>query len=247
MPDLVALAEDLAAVHPEEATDPVLIHMIRGMHRELERRIELLEARNTEHFLMAAVEKYGHVERSLLDLAHEILDMIPPGRRATEFLTAHQIAGHAKRELAHYRLQFPELSAQVHVSKTAVGVMVENGNLFIGLDTTIAANRIDPLLQHEIGVHILTHANGSAQPIRMLSQGLAGYEETQEALGVLAEYLSGGLRPRRMRILALRVVAAKSIGDRDTFRETFDLLVGLGAGRNMAFTTAMRALTAPEG
>jgi uncharacterized protein (TIGR02421 family) len=241
LPDLVALADELAAVHPEEATDPVLIHMIRGMHRELERRIELLETRDTEHFLMAAVEKYGHVEKSLLDLAHEILDAIPPGRRATEFLTAHQIAGRANRELAHYRLQFPELSAQVHVSKTAVGVMVENGNLFIGLDTTIAANRIDPLLQHEIGVHILTHANGSAQPIRMLSQGLAGYEETQEALGVLAEYLSGGLRPRRLRILALRVVAAKSIGDRDTFRETFDLLVGLGAGRNMAFTTAMRA------
>jgi uncharacterized protein (TIGR02421 family) len=241
LPDLVALADELAAVHPEEATDPVLIHMIRGMHRELERRIELLETRDTEHFLMAAVEKYGHVEKSLLDLAHEILDAIPPGRRATEFLTAHQIAGRANRELAHYRLQFPELSAQVHVSKTAVGVMVENGNLFIGLDTTIAANWIDPLLQHEIGVHILTHANGSAQPIRMLSQGLAGYEETQEALGVLAEYLSGGLRPRRLRILALRVVAAKSIGDRDTFRETFDLLVGLGAGRNMAFTTAMRA------
>jgi uncharacterized protein (TIGR02421 family) len=102
-------------------------------------------------------------------------------------------------------------------------------------------NRVDALLQHEIGVHILTHVNGSAQPIQMLAQGLAGYEETQEALGVLAEHLGGGLRPRRLRVLALRVAAAKSVGDRATFRQTYDLLVSLGSGRNLAFTTAMRA------
>jgi len=127
------------------------------------------------------------------------------------------------------------------VSETAVGVMVENGDLFIGLDTTIAANRVEQLLQHEVGVHVLTHVNGSAQPIRMLALGLAGYEETQEALGVLAEHLNGGLRPKRLRVLALRVVAAQSISERHTFRETYDLLVGLGAGRNQAFTTTMRA------
>jgi len=241
VPDLDFLAGELAAVHPEEATDPVLIHMIRGLHRELERRLELLETRNTEHFLLAAVEKYGHVEKSLFDLAHEILERVPPGPRATDFLTAHEIAGRANQELDHYRLQFPEMTAVVHVSKTAVGVMVENGDLFIGLDTTIAANRIDQLLQHEVGVHILTHVNGSAQPIRMLALGLAGYEETQEALGVLAEHLNGGLRPKRFRVLALRVVAAQSISERHTFRQTYDLLVGLGAGRNLAFTTTMRA------
>ncbi|MDP9494505.1 MAG: hypothetical protein M3P87_04620, partial [Actinomycetota bacterium] len=33
LPDLAFLAAELAAVHPEEATDPVLIHMIRGLHR----------------------------------------------------------------------------------------------------------------------------------------------------------------------------------------------------------------------
>ena len=240
LPDLDSLANELAAVHPEEATDPVLIHMLRGVHRELERRLELLETRNTEHFLLAAIEKYGHVEKSLLEVAHEILDRVPPGPRATDFLTAHEIAARARQELDYYRLQFPELSALVHVSETSVGVMVENGDLFIGLDTTIAMNRIEQLLQHEVGVHILTHINGSAQPIRMLAMGLAGYEETQEALGVLAEHLNGGLRPDGW-VLALRVVAAQSIGERHTFRQTYDLLVGLGAGRNLAFTTAMRA------
>jgi len=241
LPDLGAMATELEGINPEDATDPVLIHMIRGMHRELERRLELLENRNTERFLLAAVEKYGHVEKALLDLAHEILQKISPAPHATNCLPAHEVAAEANRELDHYRAQFPELSALVHVSETAAGIMVENGDLFIGADTTIAASRVEQLIQHEIGIHVLTHVNGSAQPIRMLSLGLAGYEETQEALGVLAEHLSGGLGPQRLRVLALRVVAAHSVGDRARFRETFDLLIQLGAERHLAFMTTMRA------
>lgn len=241
LPDLGAMANELKGINPEDATDSVLIHMIRGMHRELERRLELLENRNTEHFLLAAVEKYGHVEKTLLDLAHELLEKIPPAPRATDCLSAHEIAARANRELDHYRRQFPELSSHVHVNETAAGIMVENGDLYIGADTTIAANRVEQLIQHEVGIHVLTHVNGSAQPIRMLSLGLAGYEETQEALGVLAEHLSGGLRPQRLRVLALRVVAAHSVGNRATFQEGFDLLVQLGAGRHLAFMTTMRA------
>ncbi|MGH8951100.1 MAG: tyrosine/phenylalanine carboxypeptidase domain-containing protein [Acidimicrobiia bacterium] len=241
LPDLDAMARELEQVNPEEASDPVLIHMMRGMHRELERRLELLESRNTEHFLLAAVEKYGHVEKTLLDLAHQILEEIPPGRRSREFVASERLATLANRELDHYRALFPELTALVHISDTAAGVMVENGDLFIGADTTIAVGRVEQLLQHEIGIHVLTYVNGSAQPIRMLSLGLAGYEETQESLGVLAEHLSGGLRPQRLRVLALRVVAAQSVSDRARFADTYDLLRKHGSGRHLAFMTTMRA------
>ena len=241
LPDLDALADELAAINPEEATDPVLIHMIRGMHRELERRLELLRTRNTDQFLLAAIEQYGHVEKSLLELAHRVLQEIPPGPRADIYVDAHELAGRANVELDHYRHHFPELSTLVHVSEAVAGVMVENGDLFIGIDTSIAGDRVEQLLHHEVGVHVVTYVNGSAQPIRMLSLGLAGYEETQEALGVLAEHLGGGLPPKRLRAFALRVVAADSVSGRATFRETYDRLIDLGAGRNRAFTTAMRA------
>jgi uncharacterized protein (TIGR02421 family) len=241
LPDLDGLADELAAINPEDAADPVLTHMIRGMHRELERRLELLATRNTDQFLLASVEQYGHVDKPLLELAHRVLDEIPPGPRADVYVDAHELAGRANVELDHYRRVFPELSTLVHVSETVAGVMVENGDLFIGFDTSIAGDRVEQLIQHEVGVHVVTFVNGSAQPIRMLSVGLSGYEETQEALGVLAEHLSGGLRPKRLRAFALRVVAADSVSGRATFRETYDTLIDLGAGRNRAFTTAMRA------
>ena len=241
LPDLDALTDELAAINPEEATDPVLIHMIRGMHRELERRLELLATRNTDQFLLAAIEHYGHVEKTLLEQAHRVLEEIPPGPPAEVYVDAHELAGMANVELDHYRRRFPELSTLVHVSEAVAGVMVENGDLFIGIDTSIAGDRVQQLIQHEIGVHVVTFINGSVQPIRMLSLGLSGYEETQEALGVLAEHLSGGLRPKRLRAFALRVVAADSVSGRAAFRETYDTLIDLGAGRNRAFTTAMRA------
>jgi uncharacterized protein (TIGR02421 family) len=147
----------------------------------------------------------------------------------------------ANVELAHYRRQYPELTTLVHVSDLAAGVMVENGELFIGTDASISSDRVEQLLHHEIGVHVLTYVNGSVQPIRMLSLGLEGYEETQEALGVLAEYLGGGLRPKRLRAFALRVMAAMSASERASFAETYELMTSLGAGRNRAFTTTMRA------
>jgi uncharacterized protein (TIGR02421 family) len=174
-------------------------------------------------------------------LARDILGTVSPGPPCSDSLPAEEIAARARLELGHYRRRFPELSASVRVSRAATGIMVENGDLFIGADTTVALGRIEQLVQHEIGVHVLTHVNGAAQPLRVLAVGLAGYEETQEALGVLAEHLSGGLRPGRLRVLALRVVAAHSVAEGASFRETFDLLVDNGAGRILAFTTAMRA------
>lgn len=241
LPDLRALGAELGAINPEEATDPVLVHMIRGMHRELERRIELLGARTTDRFLLAAIEKWGHVDQTLLELAERVLEEVPPGPPADEYVHAHELAGMATIELDHYRKSFPELATLVHVSELAAGVMVENGDLFISTETSISSDRVVQLLHHEIGVHVLTFVNGSVQPIRMLSLGLEGYEETQEALGVLAEYLGGGLLPKRLRTFALRVMAAQSVSSRDSFAQTYELMISLGAGRNRAFNTTMRA------
>jgi uncharacterized protein (TIGR02421 family) len=174
-------------------------------------------------------------------MAEAILDAFPRRRRTQDRVGAGKVAHLMQLEIDHYREQYPELAARVVVRDTAVGVMVENGDVFIGADTTIDADRVEQLVQHEIGVHVLTHANGSVQPIRMLSLGLAGYEETQEALGVLAEHLTGGLKPRRLRILALRVVAARSVTDGHSFRRTYELLRERGSDRQLCFTTALRA------
>jgi hypothetical protein len=53
---------------------------------------------------------------------------------------------------------------------------------------------------------------------------LTGFDETQEGLAVLAEYLTGGLDPRRLRVLAVRWVAIGKMLDGAAFLEIFESL-----------------------
>ena len=102
-------------------------------------------------------------------------------------------------------------------------------------------SRVNALLQHEVGTHLLTYYNGRAQPFRQLYSGLAGYEELQEGLAVLAEYLVDGLGRSRMRQLAARVVAAQQLVAGATFIDTFRVLVrDYAFSQRTAFTTTMR-------
>ena len=89
----------------------------------------------------------------------------------------------------------------------STGVMVSNGDLLVAPTARVSAARAEALLHHEVGTHVVTFVNGSHQPLRILASGLAGHEETQEGLAVLAEYLVGGLTAGRLRQLAARVVA----------------------------------------
>jgi uncharacterized protein (TIGR02421 family) len=119
--------------------------------------------------------------------------------------------------------------------------MVSHGNLLIGTRTTVPAARIEALIQHEVGTHILTYLNGKAQPLRQLYVGLPRYEELQEGLAVLSEYLAGGLTRPRLRLLAARVVAARHLVEGASFVDVFRELNTLyGFERRTAFTITMR-------
>ena len=63
-----------------------------------------------------------------------------------------------------------------------------------------------------------------------------------EGLAVLSEYLVGGMSRPRLRLLAARVIAARSMLDGASFIDTFRELNGsYNLGRRVAFTVAMRA------
>src|SRR5690606_1582707 len=130
----------------------------------------------------------------------------------------------ALRELNRYREVYPEIDNTVELRRDITGLMVSDGSLLIGDTLAVRPDRVMPLIHHEVGTHVLTFVNGSAQPLRQLAFGLAGYDEFQEGLAVLSEYLVGGLDRARLRLLAARVVAAHSVEEGATFIDTFRLL-----------------------
>ena len=233
---------DITGVDDEEVA-----HLMQAKARELDLQLEMLSARQSPSFRTLSVELYGPVDAVLVGQAEQILAAVPvpdPSSRPDRRLAADAFAQRAEAELDHYRVQYPDLSVFVEVRDDCTEVMVANGVLLVPASASVPERRADALLQHEIGTHALTYANGSAQPLRLLAAGLAGYEGTQEGLALLAEHLVGGLTPQRLRQVASRVVAVHRMLDGDSFREVFSALRDAGIAPVPAFATTMRVFRA---
>lgn len=238
------LLRRLYAVPLEKIEDPTLDRIYREKMREVSRQLTMLAERNTHRFLHGSLQLYGEVEDALVELAEEVLATIPSdGGDGGGWLDAETVARMAREMIDSYRDDYAELEASVEVCSDASGLMVSRNTLLVDETLRIPHGRARALLEHEVGTHILTYANGAAQPLGILRSGLAGYEELQEGLAVLAEYLVGGLTPDRLRLLAGRVIAVRRVlqgcGFVDVYEELAD---GHGMSSRSAFITTMRAV-----
>jgi|TARA_B110001450_G_C17521655_1_gene440835 uncharacterized protein (TIGR02421 family) len=82
------------------------------------------------------------------------------------------------------------------------------------------------LIEHEIGVHMVTTQNSLKQNLKLFNLGLPVNTEAQEGLAILSEYLSGNITLKRLKKLALRVVAVDMMCNGANFSESFNFLVG---------------------
>ncbi|MGH2772704.1 MAG: tyrosine/phenylalanine carboxypeptidase domain-containing protein, partial [Actinomycetota bacterium] len=106
---------------------------------------------------------------------------------------------------------------------------------------SLPAGRVEALIQHEVGTHVVTYANGGTHRLQMLRVGPPGYEETQEALAVFSEYAVGGLTRARLIQLAARVAAVDGLVRGGSFTEVFSTLTkGHGIAPKAAFQIAAR-------
>ena len=154
---------------------------------------------------------------------------------------ARGFAARASTEIEKFRQIDPNVGARVELREDVTSLMVSRGTLFVGAGMRFEEHRVEPLIQHEVGTHVVTFWNGTAQRFRLLAAGLAGYEELQEGLAVLAEYLVAGLTGPRLRTLAARVVAARAVSDGSEFLDTFRLLTSEhGFALRSAFQIATR-------
>lgn len=238
-PDVTAAR--IAAIRIDTVEDPDLRYLLTAKRHELELQLEMLRRRGTPRFLELSIQLYGTVGPALLGDAEALLGLIPPPpSEHGERLDAEAFARLAEAELDRYRAIHADLDAHVEIRPDSSGVMVSNGNLLIAPTVVVRGERVHALLQHEIGTHIVTHVNGSHQPIRLLGAGLAQYDETQEGLAVFVEYLVGGLTARRLRQLAARVIAVHQMTEGMPFPDVHQHLVDNGVAPVEAFTITMR-------
>jgi len=242
--DPALLKRQLYRIPIENVEDPALESLFRAQRLELDRKLTMLTDRGSRRFLYGSLQLYGRVDKELLKTAKYILERIPDKSRSrsrVRQLKAVEFAARAEEEISYYRARDPRVTSKVVIRDDVVGILVSHGNLLLNSRQKIAEDRVKPLLAHEIGTHVLTYFNGKAQPFRQLFAGLPDYEELQEGIAVLAEYLTGGLTGPRLRLLAARVLAAymtmEGAGFPEVYRELEDTH---GFSKKTAFSITLR-------
>lgn len=242
--DLSAARARLQALPVQDIESPLLSGLLAEKQRELERQIELVRLRDTDGFINASLDLFGGVEPRLLTLANQILDDVQPGEGLHADAGIDEVMAAVEQELEWYAEQSPGFHADVVVDTDLNSLMmVSHGTFYIDGNLRIPRARIQPLIQHEIGTHLVTRHNGRRQPLKQLEVGLAHYDPLQEGLGVLAEYLAGCLPGERLRVLAARVLATDMAVHGEGIPAIFDLLHHTHQmPTDDAFDVAVRAL-----
>jgi uncharacterized protein (TIGR02421 family) len=242
--DPVIAKRKLYSIPLERIEDPTISFLFSQKQEELDRQLTMLHDRGTPRFLLGSILLYGPVSKALLRSAEQILEQISSTTRSHGgggTITAEEFAERARAEVAHYRDIWDGVDATIEVVPgVSSGLMVSKGRLLVPSRSRIPVNRVDALIQHEIGTHLVTYFNGKAQRFRQLQNGFAGYEELQEGIAVLAEYLAGGMTPARLRTLAARVIGVDAATNGASFIDVFRLLCRYGFSRQQAFNITIR-------
>ncbi|MEO6155796.1 MAG: tyrosine/phenylalanine carboxypeptidase domain-containing protein, partial [Thermomonas sp.] len=142
------------------AEDPVLESLFNEKRRELDLQLMMLQNRNTAEFRYSSLVQYGPVESTLLDMAQLILKHVEPGSMPPADCTrvdCHAVKAAATSLIADYKRQFPGFEAEVCLREDiGMGLMVSGQSLLVSTATRVPRSRLDPLLQHEVSVHVLT-------------------------------------------------------------------------------------------
>lgn len=222
--DPEALRHRVHAIDFGSLHEPLIEGLLLEKRRELDTQLHMLECRGGPNFKELSRGLYGSVSDELLTAAHSILAVSDTGKSAQEIIDAPEIKRRAEVLIGHYRALNPAFDPAVEVRGDVTGLLVSYPRLLVDDAARVSERRVDPLLSHEISVHLLTGFNGAQQGLSIFSTGLAGYEEIQEGLGVFAEWAVGGLTSPRLRLLAGRVIAVHAMLGGAEFLQCYRLL-----------------------
>jgi uncharacterized protein (TIGR02421 family) len=241
--DIAASKKALFSIAIDHLEDPVLSTLYREKQSELDLQLSMLAAREGRQFSELGRALYRSVEPRLEKAARSILEATANRSGSEGDLVDHRfLMRRAQAMIDRYAAQSNSFTASIDVrDDLPAGMMVANGQLLISRNTSMARDRVEALLSHEVGVHLLTYFNGSGHGLQIFRSGLAGYEGAQEGLAVLAEYLAGGMTVARLRLLAARVLAVSGMLSGAGFADTFAMLAKEhGFSERNAFNIALR-------
>lgn len=203
-------------------------------------KIDIISTLDTPRFLFNNLRYFGRPSKADIKNAKYLLHLpYLKGEAAKEpMLNVTQAKEAFQTSLDAYGIQ-----ARIETSTKVISqVMVLNStkSILFQPNAVFRQKELLGLVEHEIGVHMTTTMNSLEQPLKIFNLGLPLNTLTQEGLAVLAEYLSGNITLRRLKKLALRVLAVESMCNGASFLEAYWELGDYGAQEEEAYDICTR-------
>lgn len=187
-------------------------------------KVDMLSTLGTENFLYNSLRYFGEPSESDMANANFLLycEELPQFRHE-DHLPSAEVKKIFLEEGEKYGFKF---KVEVVTSIPSDALVINSKRLMqLKKGATFTPTRLNALLNHEIGVHMVTTMNAQQQPLKFLSLGLPKNTYTQEGLAIMSEYYSGCLTVTRLKELGLRVQAVKSLTKGNDFKTTYTKLL----------------------
>lgn len=204
-------------------------------------KIDMIGTLGKPKFLYNSLRYFGRPSSKDLRNANFLLHLpdIPGEAQHEPHLDVHASVAVFKEALKAYGI-----NAKIEISSKIISqVMVLNSkqSIVFNANAKFRKKELSALIEHEIGVHMVTTINSNLQKLKVFNIGLPLNTLTQEGMAILAEYLSGYLTLNRMKRLALRVIAVDALCSGADFIECYNLLrQHTGDDKDLAFSITTR-------
>lgn len=218
------LKQQLSLLKTQDISDISIRHLYESVINSYFDKIDLLGSLNTRKFLYNSLRYFGRPSAKDLQNANYLLHL-PPLQTEPErvpYIKIDEVIDIFKKALNDY-----EIDCKIELSGKVISqVMVLNSKktILIRPDARFTMTEAKALIEHEIGVHMVTTQNSSMQKLKVFNLGLPVNTLTQEGLAILSEYLSGNITLQRLKKIAFRVIITDMMCNGADFIECFNFL-----------------------
>lgn len=187
-------------------------------------KVDMLSTIGTDKFLYNSLRYFGEPSQKDIENAKFLLYCNELSHfEKEEYLESSYVQEVFRKEVSNYGFQF-KVQEVSNIPSDAI-VINSKQLMLLKKGAKFTETRLKALVNHEIGVHMVTTMNAQDQPLKFLSLGLPKNTYTQEGLAIMSEMLSGCLTIKRLKELALRVLAVESLTKGNDFKTTYQMLL----------------------
>lgn len=204
----------------EDIADSDLYHLYFDVIHSYADKLDQLSAIGQPTFLYSSLRYYGEPNRKEIDNAKFIMHLADENADQPANVDCQQLTEIFQSFSEQENYQF---TLKIESSMIA-NALVSGTTVKVNEQVKVTHNEAMALAHHELGVHLATSLNARQNPLKIMSLGCPLNTKTQEGLAIFCEYLSGNLTVRRLKTLALRVLAVDSLLQDKAFDKTYSML-----------------------